>query len=104
MPERRGGRATEGPMTLGNMRSLGPHSLDVQGRACGYHITVNVDKWLDEESVFWTAHAMHEVRSLGCQRAAGLDAAPRSARDAASVTISDQRRSSWHRARLIAGL
>jgi hypothetical protein len=36
------------PMTLGNMRSLGPRSLDVTCSACGYHTTVNVDDWPDE--------------------------------------------------------
>jgi ribosomal protein S27AE len=36
------------PMSLGNMRSLGPHSLDVTCGACGYHTTFNVDAWPDE--------------------------------------------------------
>ncbi len=36
------------PMTLGNMRSLGPRSLDVTCTACGYHTTFNVDAWPDE--------------------------------------------------------
>jgi hypothetical protein len=40
-----------GPMTLGNMRSLGPRDLDVTCKACGYHTTVNVDAWPDEEPV-----------------------------------------------------
>jgi hypothetical protein len=30
--------AAIGPMTLGNMRSLGPRSLDVTCKACGHHI------------------------------------------------------------------
>jgi hypothetical protein len=45
------GRAIGGPMTLGNVRSLGPRSLDVQCKACDYHTTVNVDNWRDTESV-----------------------------------------------------
>ena len=36
------------PMTLGNMRGLGPRSLDVTCTACGYHTTFNVDDWPDE--------------------------------------------------------
>jgi hypothetical protein len=31
------------PMTLGNMRSLGPRDLDVTCQAGGYHTSVNVD-------------------------------------------------------------
>jgi hypothetical protein len=38
-------------MTLGNMRGLGPRDLDVTCKACGYHTTVNVDTWPDEELV-----------------------------------------------------
>lgn len=48
MPER---REPSGLLTLGNMRSLGPRSLDVSCTACDYHTTVNVDAWPDEESV-----------------------------------------------------
>ena len=51
MSERRDGRTPTGPMTLRNMRSLGPRSLDVQCRACDYQTTINVDKWPDEEPV-----------------------------------------------------
>jgi hypothetical protein len=40
-----------GPMTLGNMRSLGPRDLDVTCKACGYHTTVNVDTWPDDIGV-----------------------------------------------------
>jgi hypothetical protein len=40
-----------GPMTLGNMRSLGPRDLDVTCRACGFHTTVNVDAFLDDVGV-----------------------------------------------------
>jgi hypothetical protein len=39
------------PMTLGNMRSLGPRSLDVTCKGCGHHTTVNVDDWHDETPV-----------------------------------------------------
>jgi rubredoxin len=49
--ERRDRRTPTGPMTLGNMRSLGPRSLDIRCKACGYHATLNVDKWPDEEPV-----------------------------------------------------
>jgi hypothetical protein len=45
------GRQPTGPMTLGNMRSLGPRDLDVTCNARGYHSTVNVDTWPDEEPV-----------------------------------------------------
>jgi hypothetical protein len=41
-------RGPAGPMTLGNMRSLGPRSLDITCKACGYHTTFNVDAWPDE--------------------------------------------------------
>jgi hypothetical protein len=41
MSEQRDERVPVGPMTLGNMRSLGPRSLDVQCRACGYHTTLS---------------------------------------------------------------
>ena len=41
-------RKPTGPMTLGNMRSLGPRLLDVTCRACGHHSTFNVDAWPDE--------------------------------------------------------
>jgi ribosomal protein L37E len=40
-----------GPMTLGNMRSLGPRSLDVTCTACGHHTSVNVDAWPDDVPV-----------------------------------------------------
>jgi ribosomal protein L37E len=40
-----------GPMTLGNMRSLGPRSLDVTCAVCGYRTIVNVDFWPDEAMV-----------------------------------------------------
>jgi DNA-directed RNA polymerase subunit RPC12/RpoP len=32
-------------MSLRNMRSLGPRSLDVTCTACGYRTTINVDDW-----------------------------------------------------------
>jgi hypothetical protein len=38
-------------MTLGNMRRLGPRSLDVTCKACGYHTTVNVDAYPDHLGV-----------------------------------------------------
>ena len=38
-------------MTLGNMRSLGPRSLDVTCKACGYRTTVNVDGYPDDAAV-----------------------------------------------------
>jgi hypothetical protein len=38
-------------MTLGNMRSLGPRSLDVTCKACGYHTVVNVDAYPDDAPV-----------------------------------------------------
>jgi hypothetical protein len=44
-------KQSTGPMTLGNMRSLGPRDLDVTCKACGYHTTVNMDAWPDEEPV-----------------------------------------------------
>ena len=37
-----------GPMSLGNMRRLGPRSLVVTCTACGYHTTFNVDEWPNE--------------------------------------------------------
>ncbi len=37
-----------GPMTLGNMRRLGPRSLYVICNACGHHMTFNVNEWPDE--------------------------------------------------------
>jgi hypothetical protein len=40
-----------GPMTLGNMRSLGPRSLDVTCRACGHYTSVNVDAYADDVAV-----------------------------------------------------
>ncbi len=40
-----------GPMTLGNMRSLGPRSLDVTCKACGYRRILNVDGHPDEATV-----------------------------------------------------
>jgi hypothetical protein len=40
-----------GPMTLGNMRSLGPRSLDVTCNACGHHTTANVDSYPDDMPV-----------------------------------------------------
>jgi hypothetical protein len=40
-----------GPMTLGNMRSLGPRALDVTCNVCDYHATVNVDAWPDDTPV-----------------------------------------------------
>jgi hypothetical protein len=51
-------REPAGPMTLGNMRSLGPRSLDVTCRACGHHMTVNVGEWLDEVLVISTGPRM----------------------------------------------
>jgi ribosomal protein S27E len=42
---------TEGGMTLGNMRGLGPRSLDVTCKACGHHTTVNVDGEPDDVTV-----------------------------------------------------
>jgi ribosomal protein L37E len=44
-------REPAGPMTLGNMRSLGPRSLDVMCRACGHHTSVNVDAYADDVAV-----------------------------------------------------
>jgi hypothetical protein len=44
-------RKPAGPMTLGNMRSLGPRSLDVTCKACGYHTVVNVDAYPDDAPV-----------------------------------------------------
>jgi hypothetical protein len=41
-------RKLTGPMSLGNMRSLGPRSLYVICNACGHHMTFNVDEWPDE--------------------------------------------------------
>ncbi len=37
-----------GPMSLGNMRHLGPRSLVVTCLAYGYHTTFNVDEWPNE--------------------------------------------------------
>ena len=37
-----------GPVSLGDMRGLGPRSLDVTCRACGHHTLFNVDDWPDE--------------------------------------------------------
>jgi ribosomal protein L37E len=34
--------------TLGEMRSLGLHSLDIICTACGHHTTFKVDEWPDE--------------------------------------------------------
>jgi hypothetical protein len=39
------------PMTLGNMRSLGPRDLDVTCKACGHRQIVNVDAWPDDVTV-----------------------------------------------------
>ena len=36
------------PMTLGNMRSFGPRSLNVTCSACGHRRTFNVDAWPDD--------------------------------------------------------
>ena len=44
-------RESAGPMTLGNMRSLGPRSIDATCKACGHREIVNVDDWPDEEPV-----------------------------------------------------
>jgi hypothetical protein len=38
-------------MTLGNMRSLGPRSLDVTCKKCGYQTKVNVDDHPDDTTV-----------------------------------------------------
>jgi hypothetical protein len=46
-----GKRQPTGPMTLGNMRSLGPRDLDVTSKACGYWTTVNVDAFPDDVGV-----------------------------------------------------
>jgi hypothetical protein len=60
-------------MTLGNVRSLGPRSLDVQCKACDYHTTVNVDNWPDTESRIRTrvrtAYAVQAMRPPRRQRA-----------------------------------
>jgi ribosomal protein L37E len=45
------GKPPPAAMTLGNMRALGPHSLDVECRACGHHTSVDVDDWPDETPV-----------------------------------------------------
>jgi hypothetical protein len=37
-----------GPMSLGNMRRLGPRSLIVTCTACGHHTAFNVDEWPNE--------------------------------------------------------
>jgi hypothetical protein len=59
------------PMTLRNMRSLGPHSLDVTCKACGYRTAVNVDGWPDEELV------KHFGRRMRCSRCGRLGASVR---------------------------
>jgi hypothetical protein len=79
-------------MTLGNVRSLGPRSLDVQCKACDYHTTVNVDNWPNTESVpAFGPYAVQAMRPPRRQRAAGLDAAPRRARDTTSMTVDGSR-------------
>jgi hypothetical protein len=54
-------------MTLGNMRALGPHALDVQCRACGHHTSVDVDDWPDETQVpsFGPRMRFKKCRHLG---------------------------------------
>jgi hypothetical protein len=71
-----------GAMTLGNMRSLGPRSLDVQCVGCGYHTTVNVDTWPDEEPV-----QAFEPR-MRCSQCGHLGASPTSAIGAAGWLFS----------------
>jgi hypothetical protein len=51
MSEQRDRRTPTGPMTLGNMRSLGPRLLDVTCRACGHRTVVNVDAYPDDATV-----------------------------------------------------
>jgi hypothetical protein len=43
--------AATDPMTLGNMRSLGPRDLDVMCRACCYRTTLNVDAFPDDVGI-----------------------------------------------------
>jgi hypothetical protein len=45
-------------MSLGNMRSLGPRSLDVTCTACGRRTIFNLDDWPDEVLVQWFAPRM----------------------------------------------
>jgi len=39
------------PMDLGNIRSLGVRSLDVQCHKCHHEIVLNVDRWPDHVTV-----------------------------------------------------
>jgi hypothetical protein len=41
-------REATAAMTLGNMRGLGPRSLDVTCKAGGHHTMVNADVWPDD--------------------------------------------------------
>jgi hypothetical protein len=76
-------REPTAPMTLGNMRSLRPRSLDVSCTACGYHTTVNVNAWPDDTPVPSLGPRM---RPPGRQCQAWLDAAAGRAWNAAAMT------------------
>jgi hypothetical protein len=56
------------PMTLGNMRSRGVHSLFATCLACGHKTKVNVDAWPDDAPV------PSFVRHMRCTRCGNLGA------------------------------
>jgi hypothetical protein len=57
-----------GPMTLGNMRSLGVRSLSATCLACGSRTEVNVDAWPDDVPV------PSFTRHMRCTRCGNLGA------------------------------
>jgi hypothetical protein len=75
-------------MTLANMRSLGPRSLDVTCKKCGYQTKVNVDAYPGRchGAVIWPTDAMQQVRPPRRECPSRLVAAARNTRGATAMT------------------